>query len=67
MFNILPKIPKRKRKKLEVINVLFIIAICGFFLFYNEKLSISMVYAIGLSLLILQIIINIIYYKKHKI
>ncbi len=64
-FNILPKLPEGERKKLGVINLLSVIAICWVLYFYRNQDKISFV--IALCLLIIQIIINITYYRKHKI
>jgi len=65
MNNILPKIPKDKRNKLEIINAVFIIVICVVFYFCN--LSYQFIFMLGLPILIIQIIVNIIFYNKHKI
>lgn len=61
----LPKIPEGKRKKLGIINLLFIIAICFVLYFYQDQGKISFV--IALCLLVTQIILNSMYYRKHKI
>ncbi len=60
----LPKIPEGKRKKLGIINLLFIIAICFVLYFYRDQDKISFV--IALCLLVSQIIFNRMYYRKNN-